>query len=92
MVYFTRLLGVAVPSTYVTILFAFFVFDTVFLIINKIIDMKKSKKTTSKKDKVTLVISVIGLVLQVGRLGTILRVKRVVYLGQAMPPTQIYQR
>lgn len=90
LVYFTQLLGVAVPSVFVTILFTMFLVDTVFQIIKKIIDMKKSKKTTSKKDKVTQVISVFGLVLQVGRLGTILRIRELfTWDEQRRPPNYI---
>ena len=52
--------------------------------------MKKSKKTTSKKDKVTQVISVFGLVLQVGRLGTILRIGELsTWDEQRRPPKYI---
>lgn len=90
LVYFTQLLGVAVPSVFVTILFTMFLVDTVFQIIKKKIDMRKSKKTTSKKDKVTQVISVFGLVLQVGRLGTILRIRELfTWDEQRRPPNYI---
>lgn len=90
LVYFTQLLGVAVPPVFVTILFTMFLADTVFQIIKKIIDMRKSKKTTSKKDKVTQVISVFGLVLQVGRLGTILRIRELfTWDEQRCPPNYI---
>lgn len=90
LVYFTQLLGVAVPPVFVTILFTMFLADTVFQIIKKIIDMRKSKKTTSKKDKVTQVISVFGLVLQVGRLGTILRIRELfTWDEQRRPPNYI---
>ncbi len=52
--------------------------------------MKKSEKTTSKKDKVTQVISVFGLVLQVGRLGTILRIGELsTWDEQRRPPKYI---
>ena len=52
--------------------------------------MRKTKKTTSKKDKVTQVISVFGLVLQVGRLGTILRIRELfTWDKQRRPPNYI---
>ena len=90
LVYFTQLFGVAVPSAFVTIMYTLFVVDTVFQIIKKINVMKKSKKTTSKKDKVTQVISVFGLVLQVGRLGTILRIGELsTWDEQRRPPKYI---
>lgn len=90
LVYFTQLLGVAVPPVIVTILFTLFLADTVFQIIKKIIDMRKSKKTTSKKDKVTQALSVFGLVLQVGRLGTILRIRELfTWDEQRRPPNYI---
>ena len=90
LVYFTQLLGVAVLPIIVTILFTMFLADTVFQIIKKIIDMRKSKKTTSKKDKVTQVIPVFGLVLQVGRLGTILRIRELfTWDEQRRPPNYI---
>lgn len=67
-----------------------FMADTVFQIIKNIIDMRKSKKTTSKKDKVTQVISVFGLMLQVGRLGTILRIRELfTWDKQRRPPNNI---